>query len=100
MAESESGAYSFPELPSQTLVFCFYFFVVNKLNYKILLVCFKYECSKENHTWNRVYYNGRWWDMDLTNDTLATKENRKTYSFRELESISSPDKDYHIMKIY
>ena len=59
-----------------------------------------YDCSKENHTWNRVYYNGSWWDMDLTNDTLATKENRKLYSFRELESIASPDKDYYITKIY
>lgn len=52
------------------------------------------------HTWNRVYYNGSWWDMDLTNDTLATKDNRKPYGFRKLESIASPDKEYYITKIY
>ena len=59
-----------------------------------------YTDSSARHTWNRVYYNGSWWDMDLTNDTLATKDNRKIYGFRELESIASPDKDYYITKIY
>ena len=59
-----------------------------------------YDRSKENHTWNRVYFNGSWWDMDLTNDTLATKDNRKIYGFHELESIASPDKDYYITRIY
>lgn len=33
-----------------------------------------YDRSKENHTWNRVYFKGSWWDMDLTNDILATKD--------------------------
>ena len=59
-----------------------------------------YTDSSARHTWNRVYYNGCWWDMDLTNDTLATKDNRKIYGFRELESIASPDKDYYITRIY
>ncbi len=59
-----------------------------------------YDRSKENHTWNRVYFNDAWWDVDLTNDTLATKESRKLYGFRELESVVSPDKDYYITKIY
>ena len=59
-----------------------------------------YTDSSARHTWNRVYYNGSWWDMDLTNDTLATKDGRKIYGFRELESIISPDKDYYITRIY
>ncbi len=59
-----------------------------------------YDRSKENHTWNRVYFNGSWWDMDLTNDILATKDGGKLYGFRELESISDSDKDYFITKIY
>ena len=59
-----------------------------------------YTDSSARHTWNRVYYNGSWWDMDLTNDTLATKDNRKIYGFRELESIASTDKDYYITRIY
>ena len=59
-----------------------------------------YDRSKENHTWNRVYFNGSWWDMDLTNDILATKDGGKLYGFRELESITDSDKDYFITKIY
>lgn len=59
-----------------------------------------YTDSSARHIWNRVYYNGSWWDMDLTNDTLATKDNRKIYGFRELESIASTDKDYYITRIY
>ena len=59
-----------------------------------------YDRSKENHTWNRVYFNGAWWDMDLTNDILAIKDGRKLYSFRELDGASTPDKDYYITKIY
>jgi len=59
-----------------------------------------YTDSSARHTWNRVYYNCSWWDMDLTNDTLATKDNRKIYGFRELESIASTDKDYYITRIY
>ena len=59
-----------------------------------------YDRSKENHTWNRVYFNGSWWDMDLTNDTLAAKDDRKIYGFRVLENITFHDKDYYITKIY
>ena len=59
-----------------------------------------YTDSSARHTWNRVYYNGSWWDMDLTNDTLATKDNRKIYGFCKLESVASPDKDYYITRIY
>ena len=59
-----------------------------------------YTDSSARHTWNRVYYNGSWWDTDLTNDTLATKDNRKIYGFCELESVAFPDKDYYITRIY
>ncbi len=59
-----------------------------------------YDRSKENHTWNRVYFNGSWWDMDLTNDILATKDGVKLYGFRELESITDSDREYYITKIY
>ena len=31
-----------------------------------------YDSSKEHHTWNRVYFNGSWWDVDVTNDLLST----------------------------
>ena len=59
-----------------------------------------YDRSKEPHTWNRVYFNGSWWDMDLTNDILAIKDGKKLYSFRELDGAFAPDKDYYITRIY
>ena len=59
-----------------------------------------YTDSSARHTWNRVYYNGSWWDMDLTNDTLARKDNRKIYGFHALEGAFVRDKDYLITKIY
>lgn len=59
-----------------------------------------YDRSKENHIWNRVYVDGVWWDVDVTNDILATQNSKKIYSFRELESITFPDEDYLITKIY
>ena len=59
-----------------------------------------YDRSKEPHTWNRVFFNGSWWDIDLTNDILAIKDGRKLYGFRELDGAFDTDKDYYITKIY
>ncbi len=59
-----------------------------------------YDRSRETHTWNRVYFNGSWWDMELTNDILATKNGGKLYGFCELDGAFAPDKDYYITKIY
>ena len=52
------------------------------------------------HTWNRVYYNGSWWDLDVTNDTTANQSNEKPYGFHKLESYASLDTEYRIIKIY
>ena len=59
-----------------------------------------YDPSKENHTWNRVYFNGSWWNVDVTNDVCAARKVKALYGFRELESINSPDTVYYITKIY
>ena len=58
-----------------------------------------YETTAQ-HTWNRVYYNGSWWDVDVTNDTTAKQNNERLYGFRKLESSYSPDNYYWITKIY
>ena len=58
------------------------------------------DCSKEAHTWNRVYFNGSWWDVDVTNDLSSTVDGRSLYGFRKLDGVSAPDKDYFITKIY
>ena len=59
-----------------------------------------FDRSKEAHTWNRVYFNGSWWDVDVTNDLSSTVDGRSLYGFHELDGVSAPDKDYFITKIY
>ena len=59
-----------------------------------------YEDYTDRHTWNRVYYDGIWWNVDITCDILRTKNNQNLYSFCALESVSAFDKYYYITKIY
>ena len=59
-----------------------------------------YDRSTADHTWNRVYYNNSWWDVDVTNDLSCTATGKTLYSFRKLDGTSAPDKDYYITRIY
>ena len=59
-----------------------------------------YDRSTASHTWNRVYYNNSWWDVDVTNDMSATKNGRTLYGFQKLENSRSPDNLYWIKKQY
>ena len=59
-----------------------------------------YDRSLAAHTWNRVYYNTSWWDVDVTNDMSASKDNRNIYGFHKLENSGVSDKEYRISKIY
>ena len=59
-----------------------------------------YEDSTVSHTWNRVYYDGTWWNMDVTHDITGTAEGKELYGFRKLDSASAPDADFFITKIY
>lgn len=59
-----------------------------------------YDRSTAGHTWNRVYYNNSWWDVDATNDITANEHSQTPYGFRKLESSYSPDDYYQITKIY
>ena len=52
------------------------------------------------HTWNRVYYDGYWWNMDVTNDISSTATGKTLYGFRKLDAASAPDADFFIIKIY
>ena len=55
--------------------------------------------ATEDHTWNRVYYDGCWWDLDVTNDISCTASGKSPYGFRELTSVYDSDKDYYITNI-
>ena len=59
-----------------------------------------FDRSLAAHTWNRVYYNNSWWDVDVTNDTTANQNNERLYGFLKLESSHSLDEYYRITKIY
>ena len=54
----------------------------------------------ERHTWNRVYYDRTWWDIDITSDIMRSQSNQELYSFRALESASASDQYYFLTKIY
>ena len=53
-----------------------------------------------HHTWNRVYFNGSWWNVDITFDTIQIQSKNKLYGFQEIEKVFSLDKEYYITKIY
>lgn len=59
-----------------------------------------YKDNAVQHTWNRVYYDGTWWNMDVTHDITGTAEGKALYGFRKLDSAFAPDEDFFITKIY
>lgn len=59
-----------------------------------------YKDNSVQHTWNRVYYDGTWWNVDVTHDITGTAEGKELYGFRKLDTASSPDADFFITKIY
>ena len=59
-----------------------------------------YTNPTDAHTWNRVYYDGVWWDVDITCDIMRIQNNQELYSFRALKNASDPDRYFYIMKIY
>ena len=48
------------------------------------------------HTWNRVYIDGVWYDVDVTNDL----SDATPYGFHLVTDYNSEDNDYVIMRIY
>ena len=59
-----------------------------------------YKDNSVQHTWNRVYYDGTWWNMDVTHDITGTAEGKKLYGFRKLNDAFALDEDFFITKIY
>ena len=60
----------------------------------------KIDDANYHHTWNRVYYNGSWWNIDVTFDTIQTKNQGSLYGLREIEAPYSQDGEYFIKRIY
>ncbi len=56
--------------------------------------------NADRHTWNRVYYDGTWWNVDITTDNSRTANGKELYGFHKLEGAFVPDEDFFITKIY
>ena len=60
----------------------------------------KSDNNQYHHTWNRVYFNGSWWDMDVTFDIVQTKNQGVLYGFRKIDGPYVTIKEFFITKIY
>ena len=59
-----------------------------------------YNPAMDCHTWNRIYFDDSWWNMDVTFDIIQTKKQGELYGFRKIENPYSLDEVYYITKIY
>ena len=59
-----------------------------------------YDLAKDCHTWNRVYFNGSWWNVDVTYDIVQTEKQNELYGFYSLPNAYSHDEIYYIKRIY
>ena len=59
-----------------------------------------YNPAMDCHTWNRVYFDGSWWNMDVTFDIIQCQNQGKFYGFREIDGPYVTIKEFFITKIY
>ncbi len=54
------------------------------------------------HTWNRVFYDGVWWNLDVTFDAIQTQKNTGVrYGFRDIGTdLYVDDDEYVITRVY
>lgn len=61
----------------------------------------KYDNANYHHTWNRVYFDGVWWNTDVTFDTIQTQKRGQLYGLRSLgNNAFVEDAEYIITRIY
>ena len=60
----------------------------------------KRDNAQYHHTWNRVYFNGSWWNMDVTFDIVQTKNKGQLYGFRKIDDSYIFEELYLIKRIY
>jgi len=58
--------------------------------------------SSYKHTWNRVYYDDVWWNLDVTYDAIQIQENKDVlYGFRSIGTdLEIDDDEYVITRFY
>lgn len=60
----------------------------------------KRENVQYRHTWNRVYFNDSWWNIDVTFDTIQTINRECLYGLRKIDCAFVTDEEFFITKIY
>ena len=60
----------------------------------------KRENVQYHHTWNRVYFNGSWWNIDVTFDMVQTKTQGELYGFRIIDGAFVENEEFFVTKIY
>lgn len=60
----------------------------------------KIDIANYHHTWNRVYFNGSWWNIDVTFDIVQTKTKGELYGFRTIDGAFVENEGFFITKIY
>lgn len=59
------------------------------------------EDSSLKHTWNRVFYDGFWWNLDVTYDAVHHQSSGKVYGFHNIGTdYTVEDPDCVITRIY
>lgn len=61
----------------------------------------KFDDANYHHTWNRVYFNGSWWNVDVTIDIVKFQKQGKLYGLHSLgNNAFVDDTEYIITRIY
>ena len=61
----------------------------------------KFDDANYHHTWNRIYYNGCWWNVDVTIDIVKFQKQEKLYGLLDIgDNAFVRDKVYIITRIY
>ncbi len=53
-----------------------------------------------HHTWNRVYFDRSWWNMDITFANIQAQKQDELYGFFEIIDPFALDKEYIITRVY
>lgn len=59
-----------------------------------------YNPAMDCHTWNQVYFNDSWWNVDVTFDIIQTQNQGCLYGFHNIENDYSFDGIYLIKRMY
>lgn len=61
----------------------------------------KIDDANYHHTWNRVYFDNSWWNVDITFDSIQTQNNSELYGFRYIgNNTYSSNNEYILIRVY